>query len=107
MLPLPRGAEPCLRGARVLAATAVAAALAGGFTLLPATATTRSEDTGYVDYAPNGMPDFSQCRPEWSQPGSPGQWTYAGPNQTEGNAQGVAFMDAVGRYFYLTLKADF
>ena len=35
------------------------------------------------------------------------QWTYAGPNQTEGNAQGVAFMDAVGRYFYLTLKADF
>lgn len=34
---------------------------------------------GYVDYAPIGMPDFSQCRPEWSQPGSPGQWTYAGP----------------------------
>lgn len=25
------------------------------------------------------MPDFSQCRAEWSQPGSPGQWTYAGP----------------------------
>lgn len=33
----------------------------------------------YVDYAPAGMPDFSQCRREWSQPGSPGQWTYAGP----------------------------
>jgi hypothetical protein len=33
----------------------------------------------YVDYAPTGLPDFSQCRPEWSQPGSPGQWTYAGP----------------------------
>jgi hypothetical protein len=33
----------------------------------------------YSDYAPVGMPDFSQCRPEWSQPGTPGQWTYAGP----------------------------
>lgn len=35
------------------------------------------------------------------------QWTYAAPNQTEGNAQGVAYMDAVGRYYFLTLKADF
>lgn len=35
------------------------------------------------------------------------QWSYAGPNQTEGNAQGVAYMDAVGRYYFLTLKADF
>jgi hypothetical protein len=33
----------------------------------------------YVDYAPSGIPDFSQCRPEWGQPGSPGQWTYSGP----------------------------
>ncbi len=37
---------------------------------------------GWVDYAPSGMPDFSQCRPEWSRagpPGQPGQWTYGGP----------------------------
>lgn len=35
-----------------------------------------------VDYAPVGMPDFSQCRAAWGQagaPGLPGQWTYAGP----------------------------
>ncbi len=34
---------------------------------------------GWVDYAPAGMPDFSQCRGAWSQPGAPGQWTHAGP----------------------------
>jgi len=38
---------------------------------------------GYPDYAPHGVPDFSQCRPEWSlppaRPGAPGQWTHAGP----------------------------
>ncbi len=37
---------------------------------------------GWIDYAPGGMPDFSQCRPEWSRaglPGQPGQWTYGGP----------------------------
>lgn len=33
----------------------------------------------HADYAPSGVPDFSQCRPEWSRPGSPGQWTHAGP----------------------------
>ena len=33
----------------------------------------------YVDYAPAGLPDFSQCRAEWSQPGHPPQWTHAGP----------------------------
>ena len=37
----------------------------------------------YVDYSPNGMPDFSTCRPEWSlpptEPGNPGQWTHAAP----------------------------
>lgn len=32
-----------------------------------------------VDYAPNGVPDFGQCRAAWSRPGSPGQWTHAGP----------------------------
>ncbi len=31
------------------------------------------------DYAPSGMPDFSQCRGEWSLPGSPPQWTHAAP----------------------------
>ena len=34
------------------------------------------------DYAPSGVPDFSQCRSEWSAPGVgglPGQWTHAGP----------------------------
>lgn len=34
---------------------------------------------GPPDYAPSGMPDFSQCRPGWAQPGSPAQWTHAGP----------------------------
>lgn len=36
----------------------------------------------WPDYAPSGMPDFSQCRPEWSRRGAagePGQWTFAGP----------------------------
>ncbi len=33
----------------------------------------------YPDYAPSGLPDFSQCRAGWSQPGNPAQWTYAGP----------------------------
>ena len=32
-----------------------------------------------IDYAPSGMPDFSQCRGQWSRPGSPGQWTHSGP----------------------------
>jgi hypothetical protein len=32
-----------------------------------------------VDYAPAGVPDFSQCRGPWSRPGSPPQWTHAGP----------------------------
>lgn len=36
-----------------------------------------------VDYAPTGMPDFSQCRRGWSrpatQPGRPAQWTFAAP----------------------------
>jgi hypothetical protein len=31
------------------------------------------------DYAPSGMPDFGQCRGAWSLPGSPAQWTHAGP----------------------------
>ena len=39
--------------------------------------------SGHADYAPNGVPDFSTCRPEWSLPalelGGPGQWTHAGP----------------------------
>ncbi len=33
----------------------------------------------FADYAPQGMPDFSQCRGPWSQPGLPPQWTHAGP----------------------------
>lgn len=36
----------------------------------------------WIDHAPSGMPDFSQCRPAWSrsgEPGEPGQWTHAGP----------------------------
>jgi hypothetical protein len=49
----------------------------------PAVAATPTEvewlPGGYVDYAPAGLPDFSQCRAEWSQPGSPAQWTYAAP----------------------------
>lgn len=34
---------------------------------------------GLIDYAPSGMPDFSQCKPAWSRSGSPPQWTHAGP----------------------------
>jgi hypothetical protein len=34
---------------------------------------------GHVDLAPSGMPDISLCRREWSKPGSPPQWTHAGP----------------------------
>jgi hypothetical protein len=38
---------------------------------------------GWIDYAPAGVPDFSQCRAEWSRaaatPGAPAQWTHAGP----------------------------
>ncbi len=38
---------------------------------------------GHSDYAPNGVPDFSTCRPEWSLPSldptMPGQWTHAAP----------------------------
>jgi len=33
----------------------------------------------WIDYAPSGVPDFSQCRAAWSRPGEPGQWTYAAP----------------------------
>lgn len=36
-----------------------------------------------ADYAPTGMPDFSQCRRGWSrpaaEPGRPAQWTFAAP----------------------------
>lgn len=36
-----------------------------------------------ADYAPTGMPDFSQCRRGWSRPaaqaGRPAQWTFAAP----------------------------
>lgn len=34
---------------------------------------------GLPDYAPAGVPDFSQCRGAWSVAGTPGQWTHAGP----------------------------
>jgi hypothetical protein len=33
---------------------------------------------GLIDYAPSGMPDFSQCKSAWSRSGAPPQWTHAG-----------------------------
>lgn len=78
------------RRALVLAASAAAlSALApGGRATSPVAAQDEAPDVtflagSYVDYAPSGMPDFSQCRPGWDRPatapGLPGQWTYAAP----------------------------
>ena len=68
-----------------LAAAAIAAEPAAGGRLAPGS---RPAEAGpptewragiAPDYAPSGMPDFSQCRGAWSVAGDPGQWTHAGP----------------------------
>ncbi len=34
---------------------------------------------GWVDYAPNGMPDFDQKQDAWDYPPGSGNWSYCGP----------------------------
>jgi len=80
--PKPRASAP----ASVLVLVAVVVVAAGlrvGLHTPTAGALTAAEGVrwalDHLDYAPSGMPDFSLCRPVWSQPGAPAQWTYAGP----------------------------
>jgi uncharacterized protein YegL len=47
-------------------------------TLTP-TPTPYMKPGGWVDYAPNGMPDFDQRQDQWDYPQGSGNWSYCGP----------------------------
>lgn len=76
-----RSPRPRARSGAGLVLSVAAALLCAGATVVPLRAGPETDwlPGDYVDYAPAGLPDFSQCRGEWSQPGQPPQWTHAGP----------------------------